>query len=105
MQDIRKLEHRATKLADRIGKKLEQGIGATALLEDIQEQVEVVNTLQDEIRALSESPDGRLSAVSLERLKGTFKALVERVEGNVQAASRKGVRITPQAHSANRPTP
>ena len=37
MQDIRKLEHRATQLADRIGKKLEQGIGATALLEDIQE--------------------------------------------------------------------
>lgn len=104
LQDIRRLEHRATELADRIGKKLSEGSGPTALLEDIQEQMEIVTLLEVEIQDLAKAPEGRLSADSLDRLKATLKTLVERVDANVQAAGQKGVRITPQAHPVKKAT-
>ena len=100
LQDIRRLEHRASELAERIGKQLAEGTDATALLKDMTEQIEVVNLLQVEIQALADAPEGRLSADSLERLKLSFKELVDRVDANVKTVSQKGLRITPQTKKA-----
>ncbi len=100
LQDIRRLEHRASELANRIGKKLSEGENPTSLLQDIQEQIDVVNVLHREIQVLAEAPDGRLSVAALKRLKASFKALADCVDANVQTARKKGVRITPPAEPA-----
>ena len=100
LREIRRFERRAIELADRIGKKLSEGEGAASLLEDIQEQVGIVNALLHEIQSLADSPEGRLSTAALDRLKASFKTLVDRVDANVQTASQKGVRITPKGPPA-----
>ena len=95
MAKIRHLERQAAEIADRINKRLEAGDRASSLIEDLTKQVEVVNALQTEIKALVDKGDPTLDAESLQRLKTTFKDLTDRVEANVKTAGRKGVRITP----------
>ena len=94
LHEISGLQERASELATQVGEKLRAGMPPQTLVSLLKEQAEAVARLHIRlVEAVAEisSCHQAKNGVELERIKASFKALVEAAEENYRLATQKGI--------------